>query len=168
MQVYHVFFLVPWSISTFPDTIRIRILANDTDPTGSGSKTLLSIYLGWLLTSVTSCKCAPSGPTGCTWGSYNLYIYLSIHLSIYLGWLLISVTRCRCAPSATGSGPTVLVSWWRGTMIWDPTSFRPAPQPIITVIHLFGRLFIYLQSSYLSVYSGTPHLSDPPLSQLLQ
>ena len=35
MQVYHDFFLVPGSRSTFPEADRIR--ANDTDPTGSGS-----------------------------------------------------------------------------------------------------------------------------------
>ena len=37
MQVYHDFFCYPDPDQRF----RIRILANDTDPTGSGSKTLI-------------------------------------------------------------------------------------------------------------------------------
>ena len=38
MQVYHDFFWYPDPDQRF--LIRIRILANDTDPTGSGSETL--------------------------------------------------------------------------------------------------------------------------------
>ena len=38
MRVYHDFFMLPGSGSTFPEWIRIRIRPNDADPTGSDSE----------------------------------------------------------------------------------------------------------------------------------